>query len=536
MPHSAEHFLGTRCTLGTSHGVCSLKKGQPALCWVITAPQFSEATGFPARTPTRLRERSRSPHTHQLCWHYQGSTLFSGKMRPWDRARSLSFRKGRVHRITERGTGPSRRGSPHAAAAAPDTFPSARRARWEARPVGGPPPSTGGAAGRAQRPTFRGKPRGAAPRPQLRQAPAPRGGVEVLPPLRHGASPQPRPGAAGAALRSHRAEDTAERRSPRPRPARDAERRRLDARGLAAAFAAAPAPPAPRSPQAAPERPQHGGALTAPHKGSPRPSPAPRRPARRTSIRSMDAPLSLSLSPLRARHSLERSLDRAGSRGWQPAVRLATGGRSAAAAAAPLFAAALTAAGGAARARAGLPLSTRPRGGGSASCPRPAPLLPLSYRGQRSAAAEVQAADPETHRRPRPAGLRREANRRAGGGRGAGPGWSGLSGAGPVGAGRGGMMRRRSAAPRKAREREGSEWRGWGWAPAVRRAARGLRCAGRGGRPCGGLLCVPPRWRRRGPRGVWARGSLRGRGAAVSAQREAPARLGANVAPRADRC
>lgn len=301
-----------------------------------------------------------------------------------------------------------------------------------------------------------------------------------------------------------------------------------------------PRPPRPRPPrappQAAPERPQHGGTLTAPHRGSPRPSPAPRRPARRASIRSMDAPLSLSLSPLRARHSLERSLDRAGSRGWQPAVRLATGGRSAAAAAAPLFAAALTAAGGAARARAGLPLNTRPRGGGSASCPRPAPLLPLSYRGQRSAAAEVQAADPETHRRPRPAGLRREANRRAGGGRGAGPGWSGLSGAGPVGAGRGEMMRRRSAAPRKAREWEESGWRGWGWAPAVRRAARGLRCAGRGGRPCGGLLCVPPRWRRLGPRGVWARGSLRGHGAAVSAQREAPARLGANVAPRADRC
>lgn len=68
-------------------------------------------------------------------------------------------------------------------------------------------------------------------------------------------------------------------------------------------------------PQAAPERPQHGGALTAPHRGSPRPSPAPRRPARRASIRSMDAPLSLSLSPLRERHSLERSLDRAGSRG-----------------------------------------------------------------------------------------------------------------------------------------------------------------------------------------------------------------------------
>lgn len=315
MPHSAEHFLGTRCTLGTSHGVCSLKKGQPALCWVITAPQFSEATGFPARTPTRLRERSRSPHTHQLCWHYQGSTLFSGKMRPWDRARSLSFRKGRVHRITERGTGPSRRGSPHAAAAAPDTFPSARRARWEARPVGGPPPSTGGAAGRAQRPTFRGKPRGAAPRPQLRQAPAPRGGVEVLPPLRHGASPQPRPGAAGAALRSHRAEDTAERRSPRPRPARDAERRRLDARGLAAASAAAPAPPAPRSPQAAPERPQHGGALTAPHKGSPRPSPAPRRPARRTSIRSMDAPLSLSLFPRSAHGTLWSALSTGPGRG-----------------------------------------------------------------------------------------------------------------------------------------------------------------------------------------------------------------------------
>ena len=86
-----------------------------------------------------------------------------------------------------------------------------------------------------------------------------------------------------------------ERRSPRPRPARDAERRRLDARGLAAASAAAPAQPAPRSPP--------GGAGTAAarrgtHRSSQGLSPAlPSASAPGTPrLHSLDGRSSLSLS------------------------------------------------------------------------------------------------------------------------------------------------------------------------------------------------------------------------------------------------
>ncbi|XP_031470222.1 uncharacterized protein LOC116243224 [Phasianus colchicus] len=316
--------------------------------------QFSEATGFSAPTPTRLRARSRSRHTRATLT-LSGIKAFLRKNKN-ETVRRCAFRKGRVR---------PRHG------AIPPGLTARRRSRHFSfrtkRPTGG---STE-AAGRARRPTFRGSP---AARPLARSSarrPRPAG---LPPPLRHGASSQPRPGAAGAALRSHRAEDAAERRTPRapPRPGCGAPpprraRSRSCARGR----------PVPARPALPP-----GGAGTA---------AAPRGTHRRSqglspALPSASAPGTPRLHPLggrsslcvsfpappRARHS--GALSRPG-RLAEPTARLVTRGRSAAAAAAPLFAAALTAAGGDARPRAALPLGTRPQdGGGNASRPRLAPL------------------------------------------------------------------------------------------------------------------------------------------------------------------
>lgn len=188
----------------------------------------------------------------------------------------------RNDRSAERGTEPSSLDSP--SAAAPDALPSVRKARREAQP---------------KRPNFPGEPRSAAPRPQLCRAPAPRGAPAAPPPRRFLSAPaqscrrrlsfSPRRGRRGAP------ETPAPPRpgcgAPPPRRARS----RSCARGRPVP-AAVPSPPAPRCSRAAPGRRQHGGVLTAVHRGSPRPFPAPRRSARRASIRSADAPLSLSMS------------------------------------------------------------------------------------------------------------------------------------------------------------------------------------------------------------------------------------------------
>ncbi|XP_041902536.1 proline-rich protein 36-like [Corvus kubaryi] len=234
------------------------------------------------------------------------------------------------------------------------------------------------------------------------------------------------------------------------RPPRVARRcRRPDVRSLQASPAAGfpsscpPAAPARTSPSAAGTHRLLTGAL---------PGPPRRLRARHSDLPCAQRPL-LSPAPLRVRRPLECPLQ------WeprgQPGLSLSPPGPPAWARrcgccrlATPLFAG-----GGSAdsccRQRSAGPdgrsASSPPASRASCSRPGPQPRLAPSFSdcGQQpaAAAAQVQAADPETHRRPRPAGLRREADPPR---RGRERGGDGAERAGTrgLGGGRGGRMRR----------------------------------------------------------------------------------------------